>query len=162
MPSTSVSAKVDKQQSSTVVAPAQNAAAPTAEAAAVAAAAAAAAAAANAVDNSTPIRQVLVIIEHKIRNLEKRKVCLVRLQVSAHMRDVEAAPIVGCPPCWSYTIHMRHRRIHAHTCTHTEEHRLCMRACVCVYACEFTRLDKEGRHVLSHPKCRCACVCVGL
>lgn len=28
------------------------------------------------VDNSTPIRQVLVIIEHKIRNLEKRKVSM--------------------------------------------------------------------------------------
>lgn len=27
-----------------------------------------------AVDNSSPIRQVMVIIEHKIRNLEKRKV----------------------------------------------------------------------------------------
>lgn len=25
--------------------------------------------------NNTPIRQALVIIEHKIRNLEKRKVC---------------------------------------------------------------------------------------
>jgi len=28
------------------------------------------------IDNSTPIRQVLVVIEHKIRNLEKRKVFL--------------------------------------------------------------------------------------
>lgn len=26
------------------------------------------------VDNSSPIRQVIVIIDHKIRNLEKRKV----------------------------------------------------------------------------------------
>lgn len=26
-------------------------------------------------NNNTPLRQVLVIVEHKIRNLEKRKVC---------------------------------------------------------------------------------------
>lgn len=30
--------------------------------------------AAENVDNSSPIRQVIVIIDHKIRNLEKRKV----------------------------------------------------------------------------------------
>lgn len=88
MPSASVSVKVDKQQSSTAVAPAQNAAAASAEAAAVAAAAAAAAA--NAVDNSTPIRQVLVIIEHKIRNLEKRKV---------RDRAGLKTEIIGAPVC---------------------------------------------------------------
>lgn len=52
MPSASVSAKIEKQQSSAAVNTT----------------------AVEIVDNSSPIRQVLVIIEHKIRNLEKRKV----------------------------------------------------------------------------------------
>lgn len=60
------------------------------------------AAAAEAVDNS-PIRQVLVIVEHKIRNLEKRKVSKTLKQVGTQSNKTDRSFNTPRPP---------HRKIH--------------------------------------------------
>lgn len=105
MPS-SVSAKPEKQQPTTAV--------PSSVATASSSTPAAAAAAIpppnaeNAqppVDNSSPIRQVLVIIEHKIRNLEKRKVSPPHTYTHTQMQV--------------YCVYRHYTHLHTNRCTHT-------------------------------------------
>lgn len=95
----SVSAKLEKQQSSTV------------------------ATAAEVVDNS-PIRQVLVIVEHKIRNLEKRKVSNTLRKTSRYTKNIETdrsfntrlAPLIK-----KTTFIIRSPVTHMHKCSSTNK-----------------------------------------